>query len=136
MANKQVSPTTELAASHRKESEWIVARAVVLEPEARAWFISRQFPPGMFLCPIARSAVVWSMVNRKSVPAALETLLASNPDGRESFIEFIGRESVPENGDEDFCGPSTPTGNRLRTLREVREHAHLVHTAYLEGARR
>jgi len=111
-------------------AEWIIARAVLLDKGARAAFVAKGYPPGMFRCPIARGIVVWALSNRRSLPAKLAVDAVTNHDGYQSFAEFMKMDTVPEEGDGDFGGPPDPGWIAVRYQREMREWAHGLHEVY------
>lgn len=131
MANEAVSTKTPWWEKGPRYADWIVARGVLLNADARDAFARKGYPPGMFRCPIARGAVVWSLVNRKTIPPQLATAMLANHDGYESFIEFVEHPLVPEDGDADFGKDRDPVWEGIRAQREVREWAHRLYQVWL-----
>ncbi len=124
MANKQVSSRAEIWKNAPFYADWIVARAVVISPSARAWFLRHNYAPGIFRCPIAKAAVVWAMTSRKSMPHTLATRIGLSVDGYQSFGEFLLEPTAREVGDGDY-DQSEPeiVWEDARLCRELREWA-------------
>lgn len=104
--------------------EWYVARALLFSPACRKWFRECEYGPELFLCPVAKAVVAWSLLEREKVPAPILGLMAYKETPL--HISFEDFAFWPLYGYRDDEEPSTE-GDELRFQQQCHKHTVDLH---------